>query len=62
MSAGVSIGAVTTPAANTYQSLLWWYARLSWDELPEVLREGLADWLGSIISAEIQTGGLARAR
>lgn len=32
-------------------------ARPSWDDLPEPLREGLADRLGSITSAEIQTGG-----
>lgn len=31
--------------------------RPSWDELPESLREGLADRLGPITSAEIQTGG-----
>jgi hypothetical protein len=31
--------------------------RPSWHELPEPLREGLADRLGRIASAEIQTGG-----
>lgn len=31
--------------------------RPSWDELPEPLREGLADRLGAITFAEIQTGG-----
>ncbi len=31
--------------------------RPSWDELPESLREGLADRIGPIASAEIQTGG-----
>ncbi len=31
--------------------------RPSWDKLPEPLREGLADRLGPLVSAEIQTGG-----
>lgn len=47
---------MTTPARR-HTPLSGTAVRPLWDELPEPLREDLADRLGPIISAEIQTGG-----